>query len=160
VRADGSMAAGTSDREKGIGARSGLTTNGLVAAVTHLDRRTRLLVSVKGTASLEFLDGALGVACALTFTARTSRTVSAGLKRFVDRQAWLIDDGRPVGRTVVTNGSVVLPQPVGTIVVGLAFTHVIEPVRALPLPNRVQDARYRVVRLSFRLLTTVALRLD
>ncbi|WP_159717181.1 hypothetical protein [Geminicoccus flavidas] len=160
VRADGSMAAATIDRENGIVAWSRLTTNGLVRAVTYLDGRTWLLVSRNGTVSLEYLDDSLGVDGTLTFTATTPRSVWAGLERFNDRQVWLIGDGRPVGRTVVTNGSVTLPQPASTLVLGLAFTHAIEPVRALPLPNRVQDARYRVVRLSFRLLTTLALRLD
>jgi hypothetical protein len=160
VKADGSMAAATVDRENGIVAWTRITTNGLIRAVAHLDGRTWLLVSREGTVALEYLDDATGVDGAISFSASPARTVWSGLGRFEGRQVWLVGDGQPVARAVVAGGSAVLPYPVNSLTVGLAFTHTIEPLRTLPLPNRAQDLRYRTVRMAFRLLGTAALRLD
>jgi hypothetical protein len=100
------------------------------------------------------------VDAALQLVASSPRTVWSGLDRFNDSQVWLIADDQPVRRTVVSGGSVTLPFAATKLVAGFAFTHVVEPSPVLPLANRAQDARYRTVRMVFRLLATTALHLD
>lgn len=160
AKADGSMAAATIDRENGIVAWSRITTNGLIRSVAHLDGRTWLLVSRSGTVALEYLDDSIGVDGALLFSTSPPRSVWSGLGRFDGKQVWLVGDDQPGIRALVENGSVTLPFPVTRLVAGLAFHHAIEPSPVLALDRRAQDARYRTVRLSFRLHATSALRLD
>ena len=160
VKADGTMAAATIDRENGIVAWTRLKTNGLIRSAMHLDGRTWLLVSRNGQISLEYLDDTVGVDGALVFANATLRMVWSGLGRFDGTQVWLVGDDRPIGRFTVAGGSVTLPVAVNRLVAGLAYVHSIEPARVLALANRAQDARYRMVKMSFRLLATAVLRLD
>ena len=160
AKADGTMSAATIDRENGIVAWSRVKTNGLIRSVVHLNGRTWLLVSREGQIALEYFDEAIGVDAGLVFTAATARTVWSGLDRFNGKQVWLIGDDQPIGRSTVSGGSVTLPIAVQRLVAGLAFIHAVEPSRILPMVNRAQDPRYRMVRLSFRVLRTQSMRLD
>ncbi len=62
---------------------------------------------------------------------------------------------------VVAGGAITLTTPARTLIVGLPFTHVIEPLPAAFGPGRVGQALiYRPVRITIRLFETQSLRID
>jgi hypothetical protein len=77
-------------------------------------------------------------------------------------RAALIADGLVLERIPVTGGQIVLDAPASELVVGLPYSHVIEPMPATFGAARVggQDPVYRPVRVSLRLFETQALHID
>jgi hypothetical protein len=71
----------------------------------------------------------------------------------------VVADERVVEESTVTGGAIMLAVPARTIVAGLPYSHVIEPMPAVLAPAG-QDPIYRPVRITLRLLATQSLHID
>ena len=85
-----------------------------------------------------------------------------GLDHLEGQTVALIADDLVVEQAVVTGGAVTLAEPARDLIVGLPFTHVIEPLPAVLAPGRGvgQAPVYRPVRITLRLFETQSLRID
>ncbi len=72
----------------------------------------------------------------------------------------MVADEQVVEQTTVTGGTILLAAPARTVVVGLPYKHVIEPMPAVLAAGRGQDPAYRPIRVSLRLLATQSLHID
>lgn len=162
VLADGTAAVATIDRNTSVVAWGRLDTAGLVRSAALHQGALHLLVERAGAVTLERLDEAVPVDAARRLVAGSPQTAWTGLAALDGREVQLIGDGVPLGRTIVTGGAVVTPEPVGTLVVGLPFTSEIAPSRITTGLERggAIDPLYRPVRVALRLLDSRALRLD
>jgi hypothetical protein len=162
VNADGTVASLTIDRNSDVVAWSRLETEGRVRSVAVAREGTMLLVERDGIARLERLDEALPVDAGVRLEHTDPVAEVAGLDHLEGAVVKLLADGRPEGDRTVTAGKIALPRPAREVVVGLPFTHLVEPMPPAFAAGggASQDPLYRPVRVAFRVLETRALRVD
>jgi hypothetical protein len=162
VNADGSLATIAIYRNADIAAWSLQETAGRVLSVAVVGDETMLLVERPGGVQLEQLDDLLMVDAGLRLSQSPQALVWTGLGHLEGQEVALVADGLVLERTTVAGGQVVIDAPAGELVVGLPYSHVIEPMPASFGGARVggQDPVYRPVRISLRLFETQSLRID
>jgi hypothetical protein len=153
VNEDGSLATVAIYRNADIAAWSLLETDGRVLSVAVVGDETMVLVDRPGGIQIEQLDDLLMVDAGLRLNQSPQALVWTGLGHLEGQEVALVADGLVLGRTTVTGGEVVLDRPASELVVGLPYSHVIEPLPATFGGARLggQDPVYRPVRVSLRL---------
>jgi hypothetical protein len=162
VNEDGSLATIAIYRNADIAAWSLQETAGHVLSVAVVADQTMLLVDRPAGVQIERLDDLLMVDAAVRLSQSPQAVVWTGLDHLEGQEVALIADGLVLGRLPVTAGQVILDAPASELVVGLPYSHVIEPMPATFGAARVggQDPVYRPVRVSLRLFETQALHID
>src|ERR671918_897849 len=162
VNEDGSLATIAIYRNADIAAWSLQETDGRVLSVAVVGDETMLLVDRPGGIQIEQLDDLLMVDAGLRLNQSPQALVWTGLGHLEGKEVALVADGLVLERTTVTGGQVVLDAPASELVVGLPYTHVIEPMPAAFGGARLggQDPVYRPVRVSLRLFETQSLHID
>jgi hypothetical protein len=162
VNEDGSVATIAIYRNADIAAWSLQETDGRVLSVAVVGDETMLLVNRTSGIQIERLDDQLMVDAGLRLSQSPPALVWTGLGHLEGQEVALVADGLVLERTTVAGGQVVVDTPASELVVGLPYSHVIEPMPAAFGGARVggQDPVYRPVRVSFRLFETQSLRID
>jgi hypothetical protein len=161
VMADGTMATLTVYRDEEVSGWTQQSTDGQILAAANAGEATWLLVNRGGTVFLEVFDEALHVDSGLTDSVEAAKTGWHGWGHLEGRTVQVVADGAAVGDVVVEGGTVVLAYPARSVEIGLAFTHVIEPLPpAAPGLSGGQGGRLRPISLTLRVLDTKALFLD
>jgi hypothetical protein len=159
---DGSLATIAIYRNADIAAWSLQETDGRVLSVAVVGDETMLLVDRPGGIQIERLDDLLMVDAGLRLNQSPQALVWTGLGHLEGREVALVADGLVVERTTVAGGQVVLDTPASELVIGLPYSHLIEPMPATFGGARLggQDPVYRPVRVSLRLFETQSLHID
>jgi hypothetical protein len=162
VNEEGSLATIAIYRNADIAAWSLQEIDGRVLSVAVVGDETMLLVDRPGGIQIEQLDDLLMVDAGLRLNQSPPALVWTGLGHLEGQEVALVADGLVLERTTVAGGQVVLDAPASELVVGLPYTHVIEPMPAAFGGARLggQDPVYRPVRVSLRLFETQSLHID
>jgi hypothetical protein len=162
VNEDGSLATIAIYRNADIAAWSLQETAGRVLSVAVAGDETMLLIERPGGVQIEQLDDLLMVDAGLRLSQSPPALVWTGLGHLEGQEVALVADGLVLERATVTGGQVVIDAPASELVVGLPYSHLIEPMPASFGGARVggQDPLYRPVRISLRLFETQSLRID
>jgi hypothetical protein len=158
VNEDGSLATIAIYRNADIAAWSLQETDGRVLSVAVVGDETMLLVDRPSGVQIERLDDQLMVDAGLRLSQSPAALVWTGLGHLEGQEVALVADGLVLERTTASGGQVVLDAPASELVVGLPYSHVIEPMPATF--GGGQEPVYRPVRVSLRLFETQSLRID
>ncbi len=160
VREDGKFATLTVFRAEKVSAWTLHETSGSVKSVAVVGDEVYMLVLRDGDYFIEQFDVALNLDSALSGQVGSPATVWSGLDHLEDQEVSIVADGVVIPDQTVLGGSVTLSEPASDVQIGLAYTHIIEP---LP-PNEVGKVgagrKLRLVEAIFRLKDTASLRLD
>ncbi len=161
VMADGSIGTLTLYRAEQVIAWTRQETQGRFTAVGETDGRVYAVVQRNGTHRLERFDATLNLDGALSGTATAPRDEWTGLGHLEGQAVGVLADGAPAGTAQVAAGRIVLDAPATDVQVGLAYTHLIEPLPPqLDGSTGTGAAPLRLVSVTFRLLETPALSVD
>lgn len=161
VMADGRMATLTLFRAEQVTAWTRQETDGAFRAIGEVDGTVFVVVERDGTHRLERFDETLGVDAGMTGTNPSGAASWSGLDHLEGQGVFVVADGAPRGRQTVTGGKVATDPPARAMQVGLAFTHVIEPLPPeLMTQYGGRTGPVRLVSVTFRLLETAALAVD
>ncbi|MFW5834353.1 MAG: hypothetical protein ACOCYE_09665 [Pseudomonadota bacterium] len=159
VRADGRLVTATIDRHAGIVAWSGQVTDGDVLAVAAAEGLTYCLVRRAGKVRIERFDEKVPLDGAVVLRAPAPRTGWSGLDHLEGCAVEVIADDRLLEPHHVTGGGLTTAAPASTLVVGLGFEHLLEPLPLL-IDGRRKAGRYRPVQITFELHETGGLTVD
>jgi len=162
VMANGSLATIAIYRNADIFAWTQQITDGTFLSVAVTDTRTFALVErANGVFVEELIDG-LFVDAAITLDEASPTTVWTGFDHLEGLTVTVLLDENGIETTVVTSGQITLGNAASSIVAGLPYTHVVEPLP--PATNstsgQTQEPLYRPIRLVLRMLETRSLRID
>jgi hypothetical protein len=162
IRSDGSAAAVTIDRNSNVVAWSLLTTDGEFCAALVLARELFVLARRGADTILERLDETLSSDAAVTATSDVPKVQWDLPSHLSTGPISVLADGSVPSSAGSAGGVLTLGAPALSVIIGRSFTHEIE---ALPLvastgADIALDARYRPVRIVFRLLESTALTVD
>lgn len=160
--ADGSLATIAIYRNADIAAWSLQQTDGRILSVAVLDGQVMLLVARSNGVFIERLDDTFLVDSGLRLSSPQPSLVWDGLDHLEGQQVAVVADGQAVEFVTVFGGAITLAAPARTIVAGLPYAHVIEPMPPSLTPGRAGglDPVYRPVRITLRLLETQCVRID
>ncbi len=162
VMASGAMASIGIYRNADIVAWSEQATDGAILSIAATDTRTFLLVERANGVFIEELIDGLFVDAGLSLSEASPTTVWSGLDHLEGQTVTILSDAETVETAVVTTGQITLSAPATNIAVGLAYTHVVEPLppATSSTSGRTQEPLYRPIRLVLRVLETSSLRVD
>lgn len=160
--ADGGLATMTVYRAERVTAWSRQEINGSVRAVAAVGDDVYLLADRAGGHHILRLDDALALDWAVSGASDPPTAVWPGLDHLEGESAQVIADGAVQPDATVAGGAVTLATPASEAQIGLSFAHEIEPVPVTAGSARGpgQGTPVRLVRATFRLLETRALRVD
>ncbi len=160
LRADGSLASCTVDRNANVVAWAEHETAGFVRAVERGGDATWFLVLRDGRTQIEVWDDGVLLDGARRYTSPEPSTTWSGLDAYVGSRVGILADGRFVGFFDIATSTVALAGPASELVVGHAYAHIVEPDTVPTAGGIAPDAPHRPVRVSLRLHATEALRID
>ncbi|MBK8174232.1 MAG: hypothetical protein IPK66_02765 [Rhodospirillales bacterium] len=161
VMTNGSMATLTAYRDEEVSAWTLQQTVGRFLSVATVGETTYVLVERDAGISIEAFDDTLQVDCGLSGTAAAAKTVWTGAGHLEGQVVAVVADGAVLPDLIVESGAVTLPEPAKAVQIGLAFTHIVEPLPpATQTIANGQWSRLRPVSLTFRVWETSALYLD
>jgi len=163
VNGDGSLASLTIYRAEQVNAWTRQETQGRFEAVAVVGAKPYVVVERGGVRLIERLDAEVATDAAITGESETPKTNWSGLGHLNGRNVIVLADGLVIRGLSVASGAIVLPRAARKLEVGLAFTHVIEPLVPASGVDGVgvtQIAPARLVRAVFRVVDTKALRVD
>ncbi len=159
---DGSVASIGIYRNADIIAWSKQTTQGSVLSVTASETKTFLLVERSNGVFIEELVDTLFVDAAISLSAGVPTTIWTGLSHLEGETVSVIADDIIVDNALVSGGQITLADAATQLIVGLPYTHIVEPLPPMlsSARGKTQEPLYRPVRLVFRVLETSSLRID
>ncbi|RVT92055.1 hypothetical protein EOD42_20205 [Rhodovarius crocodyli] len=158
---DGSLATLTLYRDEQVTAWTGQSTQGSFVMLAEVEGTVYAVTWRWGVFRLERFDPELTLDAALTGTAGAPQLTWSGLSHLEGHEAAILADGAPRDSQVVDNGAVVLDDGATALQVGLAYTHMIEPLPPELLGvGGARSVPLRLVAVTFRLLNTSALTVD
>ena len=160
VRDDGIFITLTVYRSEEVEAWTQHDTGGLARAVAVAGDDVYLLIKRDFGYTLEQFDDALQLDCALSGSRDTADAVWDGLDYMNGLPVSLVADGVIQSDQVVVDGRVTLAKPAKTLVAGLPYTHIVEPLPPTTIDANGMGRAVRLVQGSFRLEDTAALTID
>lgn len=160
VMTDGSMGTIALYRSAEIAAWSLQKTGGRILSIAVVQTTIMILVERANGVFVEQLDEEMFVDSGLRLTEDEPTTVWHGLAHLEGQLVAVVADDASVEKSLVSGGQLTLTKPARALVVGLPYTHVIEPLPADPLPGRGQALAYRPVQVTLRLFGTRNVRID
>ena len=160
VRDDGKFATLTVFRSEQVSAWTLHDTDGLVKSVSAVGEEVYVLVFRNGAYTIELFDDDLNLDAALTGEVGTPTANWSGLDHLEGKSVSIVGDGAVQANKTVVSGAVALDEAVSEVEIGLAYTHVIEPLPPSDLGGAGGGRRLRMVEGIFRLYETAALKLD
>jgi hypothetical protein len=161
VMADGALASVAIYRNAEIAAWSLQETEGRFLSVAIVDGTTMLLVERANGVFLERFDQGLFVDSGLHLSAAEPAVVWNGFGHLEGQTVAVVADGLVIEKMLVSGGQINLAQAARELVVGLPYTHVIEPLPSTPLSGQAgQNPVYRPVRVTLRLFQSQSVHVD
>jgi len=161
VLGNGRIAALTVYRTEQVTAWSRLATDGAFESLAVVGERVFVAVERGGARMIEALDDTLMLDAALDGTAETPKATWSGLDHLEGRSVRVLADGVDRGAHTVAGGAVTLDAPAAAVAIGLAYTHVVEPLPpVLAASPSSQGLALRPIETVLRLHETPALGLD
>lgn len=158
VRGDGKLATLTVYRAEAVAAWTLHETDGDILSVAVVGDDVYVLVDRANGTSIEVFDDAYHLDAALSGESETPSTTWSGLEHLEGVEVAVVADGFFRPPVTVESGTVTLAEPASALVIGLPYTHVIEP---LPPSAGADGGRAaRLIEAIFRVEETAALRLD
>ncbi|MCB1556562.1 MAG: hypothetical protein KDJ15_04525 [Alphaproteobacteria bacterium] len=162
VRDDGKLAALTLFRAEQVAAWSLHETQGDFLSVTVVGDTVYVLVARDGGAvhAIESFDDSLNLDSALTGEAGAPTVNWSGLDHLEGLAVSIVADGVVQADKTVAAGAVVLDEAASSVEIGLAYTHIVEPLPPSAVDSGGAGRAVRLVEGVFRIEDTAALRLD
>ena len=160
VRADGKFATMTLYRSEQVRAWTLHDTQGHVHSVSVVGQNTYLLVERNGEFYIEKFDEQTLLDSTLMGETQVPKSTWSGLDHLEGLSVTVIADDIVLDDSyTVTNGAVTLDDAATKVQIGLAYTHVLEPL-PLAFSNGTAGRKTRLIEAIFRVHETQALRLD
>lgn len=162
VMARGSMATLTVYRNEQVSAWTLQETDGAFRSVATVGASTFVLVERAGGMFIEVFDDRLGMDAGVLAETDTASAQWNGLDHLDGQPVKIVADGVVHPDALVSVGSITLAAPAKSVAIGLAFTHIVEPLPAVtPAAAGSGMGRHiRPISLTFRFLETAALYID
>jgi len=162
VMKDGSIGALSVYRAEKISAWSVLETQGDFKSICVVGSDSYVVVERNGKYFIEVFDDEFSTDSALKLENEVEILSWSGLSHLNGQIVKVVANDAVVGEKTVVNDQINLVKSAKNIEVGLAFTHVLEPLPPAPQLTAfaAQGGCFRLVSLTFRLMETQALRLD
>lgn len=160
IRADGRFATLTLYRAEQVAAWTLQETDGEVLSVAVAGESVFFLIRRGGIITIEQLDESLQLDSALTGTDSNGASIWSGLDHLEGRTVQVVADGVRRADKVVNNAGITLDEPATDVQIGLAYTHIVEPLPPSAISSSGSGRAARLVEGLFRLENTATLRLD
>lgn len=163
VNADGTLASLTLYRAEQVNAWTLQDTQGKFEAVAVVGAKPYVVVERGGTRRIERFDADVLTDSAVVGTSETPKTEWTGLGHLDGKAVVVVADGIVVRGLTVAAGALTLPKAASRVEIGLAYTHVVEPLPPVSGQDQIgitQVSPARLVRGIFRMAETKALRVD
>ncbi len=160
VRADGKFATLTVFRSEEVAAWTLHETQGLVKSVAVVGDDVFMLTQRDGNFLIEQFDDGLNLDSALTGTSGSPTVSWSGLEHLEGQSVSIVADGFVQPDKTVTAGAITLDEAASNVEIGLAFTHIVEPLPPADVGISGGGRKIRLVQGIFRVQDTAALRLD
>lgn len=159
--ADGTMAALTIYRTESVIAWSRFETSGQILSVATIGNTVYMLVKRQNNLYfIERFDENMYVDSALSGSTETPTTTWGGLEHLNTRDVMVIADDQVIGIKTISSNQLVLDEPARKVVVGLPYTHIIEPLPISYVTTEGGGRAVRLVKLLFRMMQSRALTVD
>jgi len=160
VRDDGKLATLTIYRAEAVAAWTLQETQGQVKSVSVVGDDVYLLVQRGDNYLIEQFDYTLNLDAALTGEVTDPATEWSGLDHLNGLSVSIVADGVVQDEQIVSGGMVTLAEPARKVEIGLAYTHIVEPLPPVAIDNATIVRKARLVEAIFRLQDSRALRVD
>ncbi len=161
VRADGKFATLTVYRAEQVWAWTLHETQGLAKSVSVVGDEVYMLIARNGAYTIELFDDTLSVDAALSGEAETPTISWSGLDHLEGMSVSIVADGIAVGEKTVNDGMVMLDEPASAVSIGLAYTHLIEPLPpGITGQGGATGRKTRLVEAILRVENTQAVKFD
>ncbi len=160
VRADGKIATLTVYRAEAVAAWTLLETDGHILSVAVVGENVYALVNRGEAIHIEEFDDELFLDAALNGESETPTDTWAGLDHLDGREVSIVADGILHDPRTVIDGEITLDEPASSVVIGLPYTHIVEPLPPSAVAEAGAGRAVRLIEAIFRLQDTSALRLD
>lgn len=160
VREDGKFATLTVFRSEQVSAWTLHETQGQVKSVAVVGNNVYMLVSRNGNYTIEQFDDELNLDAALTGMSETPTASWSGLDHLEGMSVSVVADGFVQTNKTVSGGAIAIDEAARNVEIGLAYTHIIEPLPPSEVSNAGSGRKVRLIEGIFRLKETAALRLD
>ena len=157
---DGHMASLTLYRTESVSAWSRLSTDGAFLSVCAVGNDIYALILRNGHYLIEKFSSSAAMDSALSGSANPPTATWSGLGHLEGQSVQIISDGIVQTPKIVTGGAVTLDQPAREVIMGLPFTHIIEPLPANAYALDGTGRTLRLIDVTFRLHDTYALTAD
>lgn len=160
VLGNGNIATLTNYRAEQVSAWTLQETQGEARAVSVVGDDVYFLVHRNGVYTIELFDESVYLDSALRGENETPSATWSGLDHLEGQEVSIIADGILQDSQIVTSGGVTLDEPARNVVIGLSYTHIVEPLPPSSLSSGGAGRAIRLVEAIFRVEDTAALRLD
>ena len=161
VLADGSVSCLTTYRAEQVTAWSRLQTNGSFKSVAALEDNLYFCVYREGMYFLEKFSKEAYLDCFQKKIQSQPQTNWSGLTDYEGKEVGVIADGYYIGKYMVQEGNISLPEAVLNITVGLPYEHLIEPMPFVsPYQNALSPKSLRVVSAVYRIINSKGFCID
>lgn len=160
VRGDGKFAALTVYRAESVAAWTLHETDGAVLSVAVAGDRVYILVDRGSAITVEEMDDAVHLDSCLQGQSDDPAVTWSGLGHLEGKSVSILADGVIHPQKTVSAGAVTLDFPAQAVVIGLPYTHIVEPLPPSAMADGGAGRAVRMVEAIFRLEQTAALRLD
>ncbi|MBI2233986.1 MAG: hypothetical protein HYU57_03130 [Micavibrio aeruginosavorus] len=160
VRGDGKFATLTVYRAESVAAWTLHETDGHVLSVAVAGEKVYFLTERGGVHVIEELDDRLYLDAALDGASADPASIWSGLDHLEGKIVAILADGVIHPPCLVTGGQVALDRPANAVVIGLPYTHIVEPLPPSAMGEGGMGRAVRMVEAVFKVHETSALRLD
>ncbi len=160
VRDDGKFMTLTVYRAEQVWAWTLHDTQGSAKSVAVVGDDVYLLVERNGDYMIEQFDDALYLDSALSGEVGVPAVTWSGLDHLNGMSVSVVADGVALGAMTVSGGAITLDEPASAVTVGLAYTHIIEPLPPSVVGQGGTGRKTRLIEAILRLENTQALKLD
>ncbi len=160
LREDGKFATFTVFRAENVGGWTLHETDGTMRSVCVVGDEVYALVERGGAYTVEMFDSALNLDSALKGSSETPASSWSGLEHLEGKTVSIVADGMIIPDQEVTDGEITLSDPATEVEIGLAYTHIIEPLPPGVTSAAGSSRKIRLIKAVLRVKDTAALRLD
>lgn len=162
VMSDGTLGTLTLFRREKVTAWSRQVTDGTFLSIALVDADVYVLIKRGEAYFIEVFDATFNVDSGLKGSDVSAKNIWSGLDHLEGKMVHVVGDGTPLGTYQVVGGAVTLEVAVSSVEMGLAYTHIIEPLppTIASLNAATQGGHFRPISFTFRVRNTSVLRLD
>ena len=160
VLQNGNLATLTNYRAEQVSAWTLQETNGSFLSVSVTGDDVYVLVNRDGVYTIEYFDDTHYLDSALTGEVETATASWSGLDHLEGQTVSVFSNGIVQADKVVSSGGITLDTAANNVVIGLSYTHIVEPLPPSTISNGGAGRAVRLVDATFRVEDTAALRLD